>query len=101
MYIKTEINNKQFEIAGGQPGQKVSWMVMAERNDPYLQQHPQNRDVEIVKTGDAVGKYLTPELYGQPAEMGIYFKAARIKTAVEPGQKQISIPELKAKNSQK
>ncbi len=101
VYIKTEISNKQFEIAGGQPGQKVSWMVMAERNDPYLQQYPQNRDVEIVKTGATAGKYLTPELFGQPASMGIYYKPSRIKTLVENEQKQISIPELKAKNSQK
>jgi len=74
LFIKQEISNKQFIIAGGGPGMKVSWMITAERNDPYLQQNPQARDVEIAKTGDASGKYLLPYLYGQPAESAIYYK---------------------------
>ncbi|HKR04472.1 MAG TPA: hypothetical protein VJY62_07535, partial [Bacteroidia bacterium] len=68
VYIKTEIQNKQFVIAGGTAGAKVSWTVMSERNDPYLQQNPQKRDVVILKTGGMQGKYLTPELYGQSNE---------------------------------
>ncbi len=55
---------------------------MAERNDPYFQQNPQKREVEVQKTGDAAGKYLQPQLYGQPKEMGMYYKKNPDKSAV-------------------
>lgn len=74
LYIKREISGQTFEIAGGAPGQKVSWVVYAERNDPYLQYFPKEKDVVINKTGDEVGKYLIPELYGQPKESGLFYK---------------------------
>lgn len=72
LYIKKEISDRTFEIAGGKPGQKVSWVVYADRNDPYIKQHPENVKNEIEKTGEWAGKYLRPELYGQPAEMEIF-----------------------------
>ena len=92
LYIKSEIANKQFAIAGGVPGMKVSWMVTSERNDPFLQQNPDNRQVEIQKTGTSAGKYLMPSLYGQPPESGIYFKQLRSHTAISEEMK--SPPEL-------
>ena len=68
LYIAKEINSQgKFKIAGGQPGQKISWYVYAERNDPYLKQHPEKRQVEVLKKGKQKGKYLMPELYNQPA----------------------------------
>ncbi len=67
LYVAREIDrNGTFKIAGGRPGQKISWYVYAERNDPYLQQHPEKRKVEVSKKGKERGKYLMPELYGQP-----------------------------------
>ena len=77
VFIKEEITNGRFTIAGGKSGQKISWVVYAERNDAYLQQYPEERDVEITKTGTDQGKYLRPELFGQPSEMGIFFKLVR------------------------
>jgi hypothetical protein len=77
VYIKQEISNGSFVIAGGKPGQKISWVVYAERNDPYLQKYPEEREVEVVKSGDEQGKYLRPELFGQSEEMGIFFKFKR------------------------
>ncbi len=72
LYVAKEINShSKFVIAGGQPGQKVSWYVYAERNDPYLQQHPEKRQVEVVKKGKEKGKYLMPELYNQPASKAL------------------------------
>lgn len=88
VYIQQEIRNGVFVIAGGKPGQKISWVVYAERNDPYLQQYPEERNVELVKTGDEQGKYLRPELFGQPKESGLFFKFER-KPAEEA---QISTP---------
>jgi len=68
LYVSKEINNRGvFKIAGGQAGQKISWTVYAERNDPYLQQHPEKRQVEVLKRTKERGKYLMPELYKQPA----------------------------------
>jgi len=68
LYVSKEINNRgTFKIEGGQPGQKISWTVYAERNDPYLQQHPEKRQVEVPKKAKERGKYLMPDLYNQPA----------------------------------
>ncbi len=74
LYVKAEISNKEFTIAGGTPGMKVSWIVYAERNDPYMQQNPDERMSEILKTGSQAGKYLSPSLYGQPQSQGIFYK---------------------------
>ncbi len=66
LFISKEIkNNNSFQIAGGHPGQKISWVVYAERNDPYLKQYPQKRKNIIDKDDDEKGKYLMPELYGK------------------------------------
>ena len=72
---------------------KVSWMISAERNDPFLQQNPDDRQVEIVKSGGAQGKYLMPQLYGQPAESGIYYKQS--KTLAPVVQQQNAAPAVK------
>lgn len=73
LYIESEITNGQFVIAGGEPNKKVSWQVTSERNDPYLQQNPNERDVVLIKEGERSGKYLTPELYNQPKEKGMFY----------------------------
>jgi hypothetical protein len=64
LYIAEEITNSQFKIAGGQPGSKVSWQVTGIRHDPYADQN--RLPVETTKPADEQGKYLHPELYGQP-----------------------------------
>ena len=74
VFIKEEITNNQFIIAGGAPNQKISWQVYAERNDLYLQQNPQKREVEVAKDANDRGNYLMPELFNQPDEKGIYSK---------------------------
>ncbi len=72
-YIAQEIQNNAFKVAGA-PNTKVSWMVLSERNDPYLQQNPHKRIVELDKPAGKKGKYLMPELYGQPENMRIGFQ---------------------------
>ena len=86
LYVAREIGNgNSFRIAGGNPGQKISWTVYAERNDPYLQQHPERRRVEIEKSPKERGKYIRPELYGQPEEKGMFYtKIPEIKKAKVP-----------------
>ncbi len=100
LYIKSEVSSSgEFVIAGGQPGLKVSWTLTAERNDPYLQQNPSTRQVEVNKTGSAVGKYLQPTLYGQPQEMGIYYKKHKeLKSTTE---KSVTLDNEELKNMKK
>jgi hypothetical protein len=71
MYVLEEINEEgKFKIAGGSNGQKISWYVYAERNDPYMQQNPEKKQVVIEKEGERKGKYFMPELYNQPDSKG-------------------------------
>ena len=70
-YILKEIEKNKFSVAGT-PNTKVSWLVIAERNDEYLQQNPNKRATEVTKKGKEKGKYLMPELYGLPKNMGFF-----------------------------
>lgn len=61
LYIAKEISDGLFEIAGGQPGLKVSWQVTGIRHDPWANK---NRiQVEVDKEGQQRGKFIHPELY--------------------------------------
>ena len=71
LFIKEKVQGRQFVIGGGTPGLEVSWTLVAERNDPYLQQYPEQRAVEIEKRPGEKGKYLMPALYGQDKGQGI------------------------------
>ena len=74
LFVKEEINaqNGTFKVAGGQSGQKVSWMVQAQRNDLYMQNRPDEKAVEPMKEVRHRGTYLHPEFYNQPAERHMY-----------------------------
>jgi hypothetical protein len=78
LYIKEEVSNGRFVIAGGAPGMKVSWNIYAERNDAYMQQNPSSREVEPAKKPHQRGLYLMPKLFGQPAEKGIFYKNKQV-----------------------
>lgn len=71
-YVLQEIQGNQFIVAGA-PNTKVSWTVYADRNDEYMQQNPEKAQEVVVKTGERAGKYLNPELYGQPASAGMFY----------------------------
>jgi hypothetical protein len=72
LYISKEISNNQFEISGGTPGMKVSWMVTGVRHDPFANKH--RIPVEVEKDKEDKGKYLYPDAYNLPDEKGIDFK---------------------------
>jgi hypothetical protein len=59
----------------GDPGRTVSYLVMADRDDPVMRQmaHP----VEAEKQGREKGKLLNPTAYGYPAEMGVNYRAPK------------------------
>lgn len=85
-YVLSEISNNQFVIAGA-PNTKVSWTVHAQRNDPTIQYYSSTIDNYTtnvrMKRPHEVGKYFTPEAYGQSKEQGILYNAARAKNYAE------------------
>ncbi len=69
LHVAGEIAGNRFLIAGGPPGLKVSWMVTGIRHDPWAER---NRiRVEVEKTGAERGRYVHPEVYGEPRELGV------------------------------
>ncbi len=60
--IAQEIVGNRFLIAGGNPGQKVSWRVEAVRHDLYVRHY--GAPVEAEKSEKERGTYQHPELYG-------------------------------------
>jgi hypothetical protein len=68
--IDREIRNNSFVIRSDKPNVKVSWQVSGVRNDAYAKANPMV--VEKEKNENEKGKYLMPELFGQPKSKGIY-----------------------------
>ncbi|MEJ5250725.1 MAG: hypothetical protein HPY54_07400 [Chthonomonadetes bacterium] len=69
--VVREIHNNQFIIRTSKPLVKVSWEVKAVRNDRWVQQY--GYQTEQPKPKEYQGRYLHPELYGLPKEMGIHY----------------------------
>jgi hypothetical protein len=70
--VVREVQNNQFVIRTSAPHVKVSWEVKAIRNDLYVQRYGFQTEQE--KEDEIKGKYLHPELYGQPKERGIHYR---------------------------
>ena len=64
LYIAEEIKGNTFTIAGGVAGQKVSWLVYAQRSDAWLRDHPASDVVD--KPPEERGTYVYPQAYGLP-----------------------------------
>ena len=69
LHVAEEIADNHFRIAGGAPGQRISWMVTARRNDPYVKAHPAHAETE--KSPEMKGRYLQPRLFGVPSSQGL------------------------------
>ncbi len=72
LYIAEKISGNAFTIAGGEPGMEVSWQVTGIRSDPFSEAG--RIVVEEEKPADEVGKYMHPEAYGLPREMGVSYR---------------------------
>lgn len=70
VFVSREIANHQFKIAGGKDGLRVSWQVTGIRQDAYAKAH--RSPVEVDKSDKEKGKYLHPELFGQPEEKAVH-----------------------------
>ena len=82
--VSREIMNNQFAIKTDKPNIKVCWQVTGDRNDAYAKGHPYV--VEEEKKPEDRGKYLAPELFGQPEEKAIGYRQppAHRQRAPEP-----------------
>jgi hypothetical protein len=69
LFVKSEIADNRFKIAGGSPGLKVCWTVTGVRKDAYAKKHP--TPVEEAKPAHERGRYLHPEAFGKPASLQI------------------------------
>jgi hypothetical protein len=67
--VASEIKDNRFEIKTDKPHVKVSWMVTGVRHDTYAKAHPVA--VEADKPVEERGRYLHPQLWGQPQEAGV------------------------------
>ncbi len=67
--VVREVQNNVFTIRTSAPRTKVSWRVEAIRNDRWVQRYGYLATQE--KEEENRGRYVSPELYGQPVEMGI------------------------------
>ena len=72
LYVAEEVAGNRFKIAGGEPGAKVSWQLTGIRHDAWANAH--RIPVEEDKPAPEQGRYLAPELFGQPPELGINFE---------------------------
>jgi hypothetical protein len=69
LFVKEEIRNNQFMIAGGRPGQRVSWLVTGIRQDAFAKAHRIVAEAEKGKGNrHKKGKYLHPKAFGKDAE---------------------------------
>ncbi len=66
LFVKTEVAENRFVVAGGQQGQKFSWTLTAARNDAYFRQYPERAQPVIEKRPGEMGRYFIPALYGAP-----------------------------------
>ncbi len=75
LHVADKITDNRFRIAGGDPGMEVSWMVTGIRRDPFAEAY--RTVVEEDKPAVEVGKYVNPELYGQPETMAVTHQERR------------------------
>ncbi len=69
LHVAKKISGNRFRIAGGTAGMEVSWQVTGIRHDAFAEM---NRvQVEEIKADRDRGKYLHPEAFGLPEEMGV------------------------------
>jgi hypothetical protein len=64
LHVARRIEANRFKLAGGAPGQQVSWQVAGTRKDAYAEAH--RTPIEEDKAPGERGRYIAPELFGQP-----------------------------------
>ena len=88
--VSRKINNNSFSVKTDKPNIELSWQVTGERNDAYSKAHPYVAEQDK-KPGDR-GKYLAPELFGQPKEMGIGYRPPHAMPELEKTRHAVPLP---------
>lgn len=68
--VSKKLRDGRFQIRTSAPGVEVSWEIRGTRNDRFVQEY--GAPVEVEKPKQWQGRYLMPQLYGQPAERAIH-----------------------------
>lgn len=68
--IEREVQNNRFAIRTDKPNVKVSWVVLATRDDAYARYA--RKPTEFEKEPEHRGKYLNPYVYGKDESYGIF-----------------------------
>lgn len=75
LYIAQKISSEGiFVISGGIPEKEVSWSIYAQRNDKYVQEHPNQITDEVEKKDYQKGKYWDASSWKQPESKSIFQK---------------------------
>ena len=82
--VASKISENRFVVQSETPNTEISWQVTGIRNDRYARAHP--IDPEPAKSPQEKGRYLHPELYGQPAEQGLLYMAPPTHPLSHPHQ---------------
>jgi len=69
LHVSREVSDNSFAVAGGGPGQRVSWLVTGVRSDAWARGHPLVTEEE--KSPAEQGFFLHPGEHGEPPERGI------------------------------
>jgi hypothetical protein len=69
--VEEEVEGNQFVIRSSEGNVKVSWQITGVRQDPWANENRQ--EVEVDKSEEERGKYLTPTVYGQPLSVGLSY----------------------------
>ncbi len=69
--VLEEVAGNQFKIQTTDPNVKVSWQVTGIRQDPWANAHRIPNAIE--KPEEEKGRYLNPELYGQPESKSLNY----------------------------
>jgi hypothetical protein len=70
LHVAREVDRNRFTVAGGTPGLRVCWQVTGVRQDAWAKAHPLR--VDRAKRRKDRGRYLNPEVYGQPRSAAIH-----------------------------
>ncbi len=80
--IWNEIANNRFTIRTDAPTVKVSWQVTGIRKDRYANAH--RIQPELAKPAGERGRYLSPELYGEPRSKSLVRVPTALRRAAQP-----------------
>jgi hypothetical protein len=74
LHIASELRDRRFTVAGGQPHAKVCWLISGVRHDAYATAHPLR--VEADKLDDEAGLFMHPQEHNEPQRLSLFARFA-------------------------